>query len=170
MSFLFETLAWVDNNYFFQQHLKVACDLLPLVACACFLPFEQLIGQQMVQLQDSILKHLHHHTFSNKTFKVHCAQNLSCFIPRANFWLTTQLVFPTFRLSSLFFCKTLCTWLGLPHFSIASILQCVCIDPINLMGIHFLCCAHNNERIRTDPIHDAFVTIAQDVGFHMGRK
>jgi hypothetical protein len=27
--------------------------------------FEQFIKQQMVKLQDSILEHLHHHTFSN---------------------------------------------------------------------------------------------------------
>jgi hypothetical protein len=49
--FLLEALAWVDNNTFpFQQHFKVACDLLPPPTHACFLPFKQLIGQQMVQL------------------------------------------------------------------------------------------------------------------------
>jgi len=62
--FLFEALAQVDNNTFhFQQHLKVACDLLPPLACACLPPFEQLIEQQMVQLQDFISKCLHHQTF-----------------------------------------------------------------------------------------------------------
>jgi hypothetical protein len=47
--FLFKALTWVNNNTFlFQQHLKVACDLLSPLASACLLPFEQLIKQQMV--------------------------------------------------------------------------------------------------------------------------
>ncbi len=53
-----------------------------LLARVCFPPFEQLIGKQMVQLQDSILECLHHHTFSSmffdKTSEAHCAQILSC--------------------------------------------------------------------------------------------
>jgi hypothetical protein len=61
----------------------VACDFLLPLAYACFPPFEQFIGQQMVQLQDSISKRLHHHTFSkmlsNKIFEAHRAQILSCF-------------------------------------------------------------------------------------------
>jgi hypothetical protein len=82
--FLLEVLARVDNNTFhFQQHLKATCDLLPPPTHACFPPFEQLIGQQMVQLQHSILKHLHHHTlfsmFSDVIFEAHCAQILSCY-------------------------------------------------------------------------------------------
>jgi hypothetical protein len=40
-------------------------------------PFEQLIEQQMVRLQDSIVEHLHHHTLSNILFdgisEAHCA-------------------------------------------------------------------------------------------------
>jgi hypothetical protein len=76
--FFFETLTQVDNDTFpFQQHLKVTCDLLPPLAPMCFLPFEQLMGQQMVQFQNSISKRLHHHTFSSKLFngisKAHCA-------------------------------------------------------------------------------------------------
>jgi hypothetical protein len=77
--FLLEALARVDNNTFpFQQHFKVACDLLPPSTCVCLPSFEQLIGQQMVQLQDSISKHLHQHTFSNMTFEAHHAQILLC--------------------------------------------------------------------------------------------
>jgi hypothetical protein len=99
--FLLEALAQVDNNTFlFQQHLKATCDLLPPLAHACILPFEQLIGQQMVQLQDSILEHLHDHTFSNMLFdgifEAHCAQNLSCSSPRAGIWLIARLIFLTF--------------------------------------------------------------------------
>jgi hypothetical protein len=42
--FLFESLAQIDNNTCpFQQHFKVACDLLLPLACECLLPFEQLI-------------------------------------------------------------------------------------------------------------------------------
>jgi hypothetical protein len=86
-SFFFETLAQVDNNTFlFQQHLKATCDLLPPPTHVCLLPFEQFIKQQMVQLQDSISKHLHHHTLSSMLFvetsKAHYAQILSCFGPR----------------------------------------------------------------------------------------
>jgi hypothetical protein len=39
--FLLEALAQVDNNTFpFQQHLKVACDLLPPPIRVCFPSFE----------------------------------------------------------------------------------------------------------------------------------
>jgi hypothetical protein len=76
--FFLEALTLVDNNTFpLQQHLKVACDLLPPLAHVCLPPFEQFIGQQMVQLQDSISEHLHHHTLFNTffdgTFKAHLA-------------------------------------------------------------------------------------------------
>jgi hypothetical protein len=46
----------------------------------------------------------------------------------------------------------------------------MCTHPINLMGIHLLCCAQNNERTKThDVICDTFPTIVWDVGFHMGQ-
>jgi hypothetical protein len=39
------------------------------------------------------------------------------------------------------------------------------------MGIHLLRCVHGNERIGThDAIHDTFVAIARDAGFHVGQK
>jgi hypothetical protein len=42
--FFLDALAEVGNNkFFFQQHLKVACDLLLPLAHACLLPFEQFI-------------------------------------------------------------------------------------------------------------------------------
>jgi hypothetical protein len=64
--FLFEALAQIDNNNFpFQQHLKATCNLILFLTCAYFPLFKQLIEQQMVQLQDSIFEHLHHHTFSS---------------------------------------------------------------------------------------------------------
>jgi hypothetical protein len=47
--FFLETLARVDNDTFpFQQHFKIACDLLLPLACVCLPPFEQFIEQQMV--------------------------------------------------------------------------------------------------------------------------
>jgi hypothetical protein len=39
------------------------------------------------------------------------------------------------------------------------------------MGIHLLCCVHDNKCIGThDVICNTFATIARDVGFHVGRK
>jgi hypothetical protein len=44
--FLLEALTQFDNNTFpFQQHLRVVCDILPPLAHACLLPFEQFIEQ-----------------------------------------------------------------------------------------------------------------------------
>jgi len=59
------------------------------------------------------------------------------------------------------------TWIAHPF--IVGIFRCVCTHSTDLMGIHLLCCAHANKRIWThDVVHDTFVAIAQDVGFHMG--
>ncbi len=103
--FLFEAWAQVENNTFlFQQHFKATCDFLPPPTRVCFPPFEQLIRQQMVQLQESILKRLHHHTFyrmfSDGTFETHCAWILSCFGLGVGGWLTPRPIFLTFQLSS----------------------------------------------------------------------
>jgi hypothetical protein len=39
------------------------------------------------------------------------------------------------------------------------------------MGIHFLCYVHGNELTWThDAIHDTFVAIVWDVGFHVGQE
>jgi hypothetical protein len=47
----------------------------------------------------------------------------------------------------------------------------VCTHPIDPMGIHFLLCVHGNECIKThDVIHDTFVAITWNAGFHLGRK
>ncbi len=118
--FLLEALAWIDNNTFpFQKNFKTTCDLLPPPAHACFLPFEQFIRQQMVQLQNSILEHLHHHTFSNmfskRILEAHRAWLSSSSSPRVGIWLIIRPIFPTFRLSFPVFSITLCMQLGLPH-------------------------------------------------------
>jgi hypothetical protein len=57
--FFLEALTRVNNNTFpFSQHLKATCDPLSPLICTYVPLFEQFIGQQMVQLQDSISKHL----------------------------------------------------------------------------------------------------------------
>jgi hypothetical protein len=67
--FLLEALTRIDNNTFpFQQHIKVACVLLPPLTHACLSPFKQLTKQQMLQLQDSISKSLHHRTLFQHAF------------------------------------------------------------------------------------------------------
>jgi hypothetical protein len=39
------------------------------------------------------------------------------------------------------------------------------------MNIHLLCCVHGNERMDIhDVVHDTFVAIMWDVGFHVGQK
>ncbi len=68
-----------------------------------YLPhFQELIGQQLVRLLDSISKCLQHHTFSNmifdKIFETHYVQILSCFGFGANVWFTTQITFLAFQL------------------------------------------------------------------------
>jgi hypothetical protein len=91
---------------------------------------------------------------------------LSCFSPRVGAWLTIWSIFPNFQLVSLVFFTMFQIQLGLPHSSIASIFQCVCTHPIDLMDIHLLHCAHGNEHIGThDVICNTFVTIAWDVAF-----
>jgi hypothetical protein len=91
--FFLEALTKVDNNkFFFQQHLKVAFDLLLPLAHVCLLPFEQFIMYEMVQFQHSILEHLHHHTLFNILFdmtsETHYAQILSCSGLEVGVWLT----------------------------------------------------------------------------------
>jgi hypothetical protein len=107
----------------------------------------------------------------DKIFKTHRAEILSCFGLGAGVWLTTWLIFRAFRLFSPIFFIALYTWLELPHPSIVGIFQCVCTQPIDLMGIHFLRCVHGIKRTRThDVIRDTFATIVWDADFHMGRK
>jgi len=86
-------------------------------------------------------------------------------------WLIVQLIFPTFRLSSLIFFIALRMQLGLPHPLIMGIFRCVCTHPINFMGIDLFRCAHGNEHIKThDGIHNIFAAITQNASFHMGRE
>jgi hypothetical protein len=106
-----------------------------------------------MQLQDSI---------------AHRARILSCFSLGVGVWFIARLVFPTFQLFFPIFSTTFRMQFELFHPSIASISQCVCTHPINPMGIHLLCCVHDNKCTRThDVICDTFGTIVQDVDFHV---
>ncbi len=68
----------------------------------------------MVQLQNSILKHLHQHTLSNVlfdgTYEAHHVWILSCYGLNIGIWLIAQPIFLAFQLFSSIFCTTLCTW------------------------------------------------------------
>jgi hypothetical protein len=76
-----------------------------------------------------------------------------------------------FWLSSPLFSTSLQMWFGLPHPSIACILQCMCTHPIDVTSFHLLCCAHGNERMSThDVVHDTFVAIAWDANFNVGQE
>ncbi len=101
----------------------------------------------MVQFQNSILEHLHYHTFSNmifnRIFKAHCAWILSCFGPKVCARLQLINLF-SLLISSPNFSTSLWTWFGLSHPSIASILSCIHTHLIDFMGIHLLHCTHGN--------------------------
>jgi hypothetical protein len=98
-----------------------------------FFRFLSFIRQQLVQLQNSISEHLHHHTFSNMFFdkisKAHHAHILSCFSPRVSVWLTLWPIFPSFQQAFPIFFTTFWIWFKLPHPLIANILWCVCTHP-----------------------------------------
>ncbi len=97
--------------------------------------------------------------------------NPLCFSLGIGSWLIIQLIYPTFWLTSLVFSTTLQIWLRLPHLSIVGFSQCVCTHPMDPICIHFLCCVHGHECIRThDVVCDTFVTIVHDANFHLGRK
>jgi hypothetical protein len=130
----------------------------------------------MVQLQDCILEHLHHHTFFNMLFdkisKAHRAWVLSCSTPRANVWLRTQPIFLTFQLSSpIFFHHTsYLTWIT-PSLNCMHPLMCVHTSHRPYGYLPLMLCVHDNKRIGThDAIHDPFATIMRDINFHVGRK
>jgi len=144
--------------------------LLPPPTHVCLFPFKQFIMQQMVQLQDSISKRLHHHTFFsmffNRIFEAHHARIFS------SFGLAYNLSnIPSFLINfpSFFHSTSYTTWIT-PSFNYRYLSICVCTHPIDLMGIHLLRCVHGNKCTWTyDVIHNTFTTIARDVGFHVGR-
>jgi hypothetical protein len=114
--------------------------------------------------------HLLEHAFQRDVWSPLCL-NIIMFWPKGG-----CLAYNSTNLSSLSiifpsFFRTFHTLLGQPYPSIVGIFWCVCIHPIDLMGIHLLHCVHANEHIKThDVICDTFVAIAWDVDFHVGWK
>jgi len=147
---LFESLVWVDDDTFlFQQYLKMTNNFYHLQN-VCLLPFEQPIGQQIDQFQDSILKHLWYHTFSTmffeEMFNAHGLQHMSSHV-------------------SITFYKKICNVLDLVQTSLSfdcmSSSICLHLTHWPLMGIYLLLCAHDDERTRThDVLHNMFASIA----------
>ncbi len=114
----------------------------------------------MIQFQDSILEHLHHHTLSNMLsnmiLEAHCAWILSSFSLKVGTWFMARPISPTSWLSL----PILSTMLHLDNhiFQLQPSLH-VFSHPIDLMDIHLLHCTHGNEHVRThDVVHDTFAT------------
>ncbi len=174
--FLLEVLAQNNNTFPFQQHLKMTCDLLPPPSHACLIPFEQFIEQHMIQLQDSISEHLHHHTISSMffdgTFEAHHAQILSCYGPRASAWLTSStslpnllIIFPNF-LHNIWYM----TWTT-PSFNYRHPLMCVHTSHWLYGDWPLMFCSWQWTHIEThDAIRNTFATIGWNIGFHVGQK
>jgi hypothetical protein len=73
----------------------------------------------------------------------------SCASPRADVWLLILLTTSTFHLSSTHFFTTLCTYLGLPHPTIAHLSQCLCCHPIDDLNTYLFQYRCKGERIIT---------------------
>jgi hypothetical protein len=81
-------------------------------------------------------------------------------------------------LTSKVFFTMLHIWLGLHHPLTLDLSYCICGQPLDAMGIHFLHCAQGGERMVSHDIvqdafasmRDAFASIAKDMGFHVLHK
>ncbi len=63
------------------------------------------------------------------------------------------------------------TWLGLPYPLTFGLSHCICDQPLDPMGIHFLCCAHDGDKTTShDIMQDVFVSITRDVRFYVLRE
>ncbi len=122
----------------------------------------------------SIVSFAYEHFFDlsllfDRILEANRARILSCFGLRLNTWFIIWPIFPTFRLFSPMFSTMLQTCFKLSHLSITCLPWCVCTNPIEPMGIHLLGYAHGIERMGThDVVHNTFVAIVWDVGFHVG--
>jgi hypothetical protein len=60
------------------------------------------------------------------------------------------------------------TKLDISHPLVLGVSHCIYNQPLDPMGIHFLCYAHGEEgSISHDILRDVFVGIAKDVRFHI---
>jgi hypothetical protein len=58
--------------------------------------------------------------------------------------------------------------LGLSHPLVLGVSHCICSQPLDLIGIHILCCIHGEKRMALhDVVHGAFVTIVKNARFHV---
>jgi hypothetical protein len=161
--FLFEALARVNNNTFPFQHLKATCDLWTIYHAT----------------NDSISK-FHLRAFAPLYPFQHAlwwdiwgplCLNFIMFWPKDKHLVYILINFPCLSIISPNFLHNILnvTWTT-PSFNCRHPLMCMHTSH-RPMGIHLLCCAHGNECIGThDVIHDTFVAIAQDSGFHVGQK
>jgi len=86
-------------------------------------------------------------------------------------WLLTCLTTIAFRLSSAHFLVALHTLLGLPHPTVAHLLQCQCDHTIDNLSTHLLWCPCKNERITTqDAFQDIIVIIVLKSETHVQRE
>jgi hypothetical protein len=116
-------------------------------------PFENLMVQSYSQLQVFYMDCLHEQKFASLLVDIPLdimrAHLHSCAIPRAGVWLLTFLTTPTFHLSSTHFLTTLCTYLGLPHPTVAHLSQCQCGHTIDDLNTHLFQCPCRGECIIT---------------------
>jgi hypothetical protein len=58
--------------------------------------------------------------------------------------------------------------LGLPPLLAIDLSHCIFGQPLDPMGIRFLCCAHGGEKmVSHDPVWDAFASITRNASFHV---
>ncbi len=83
--------------------------------------------------------------------------------PSVNTWLLTHPIIHFLCLPLDVFSTTLHIRLGFSHFLVFGVSNCICSQPLNLMGIHLLHCAHDGEKmVSYDVVRDAFVALVKD--------
>jgi len=66
------------------------------------------------------------------------------------------------------FSTMLCIRLGLSYPLVLGVSHDICSQPLDLMGIHFLCHTHGEEKMTShDVVQNIFITIAKDAGFQV---
>ncbi len=166
--FLFIALMQVDIDTFpFQQHLKMGCDLLSPLTRVCFLPFEQFIKQQMVQFENSILEHLHHHAFSILSLMRYLKPIVPKFyhvLPLNMHLAYSSTSLPSLSITFLNFFHSILTWLRLPHLSIVGAIDVGAHIPSTLYAC--TCCVCGNERTWThDVVSNIFSPLCKMLTF-----
>jgi hypothetical protein len=85
----------------------------------------------------------------------------SCAGLKVGVWLYARPTTLTFRVSLTHFLITLCTYLGLPHPTIAHLSRCQCGHTIDDLSTHLFQCPCGNERTSAhQTLRNIVVTIA----------